>query len=82
MIAVLIQKGKMSQDLGRVNNETYMYEKRRRLMSCGKVVCSVCRKEVGQMGDKNIKKGWEHYDKAQTPICDNAQSVYPPIERD
>ncbi len=46
-------------------------------MSYGIVICSICFREVHQIGPQNsIEKGWRHCED-KTPRCKGAQSVYP-----
>lgn len=45
-------------------------------MSTGLVICSNCRREVHQDGDKGVENGWRHCED-KTPICAVAHAAYP-----
>jgi hypothetical protein len=45
-------------------------------MSYGLVICSACKREVHQSGDRNIQRGWQHCED-KTPLCSEATTAYP-----
>lgn len=45
-------------------------------MSYGLVICSQCKHEVHQSGNRNLANGWQHCDDRST-ICESGLAVYP-----
>lgn len=45
-------------------------------MSCGLVICSICKRELNQGGSKTVEKGWRHNDD-NLPRCEGAEARYP-----
>lgn len=45
-------------------------------MSCGRVVCSSCRREIDQGGPRDVSSGWRHLADG-TPRCAGASSDWP-----
>lgn len=45
-------------------------------MSTGIVICSICKRELHQSGDRAIENGWMHCED-RTPRCSDGSAVFP-----